>query len=175
MKTKSYLILSLFALFIFSCSVVDSLFTFTMDEQTTFTIPAGIPVNTPLDLTTPDIASNSSTVFENNNTRADLVKDIKLKELKLTVTNPANKSFSFLKSVHLYISTTSSDEIELAYLDNINSTTSTLNLTCTSAKLDTYVKASSFKIRASGVTKEAISQDISIKADMKFQVTADPF
>ena len=175
MKIKTYLLISFLSLFFFSCSVVDNLLTFTIDNQTSITIPTGFPVNTPFDLVTPEINSNSSSVFENNNTRADLVKDVKLKELKLTITNPANKTFTFLKSVHMYISTDANDEIELAYLDNINSTSNTLNLTCTTAKLDKYVKAPSFKLRVSALTKETITQDISIKADMKFQVTADPF
>ena len=175
MKTKKFIAVVIFGLIAISCSVIDDLLTFSIDNQTTVTIPSGFPANVALDVITPDIPSNSSSVFENNNTNAELVKDVKLKEMKLTVTNPANKSFSFLKSIHIYISTNDSDEIELAFLDDINSTSSTLNLTCTTAKLDKYVKASSFKLRTKAVTKESITQDVSIKADIKFQVTADPF
>jgi hypothetical protein len=40
----------------------------------------------------------------------------------LTITNPTDKSLAFLKSVRLFISTDANDEIELAYLENINST-----------------------------------------------------
>jgi hypothetical protein len=43
-----------------------------------------------------------------------------LKELTVTITDPANKTFSFLKSIRLYIST-DANEIELAYKDDINS------------------------------------------------------
>lgn len=178
MKTKKYIAVAIFGLIAISCSVIDDLLTFSIDNQTTVTIPSGFPANVALDVVTPDIPSNSSSVFENNNTNAELVKDVKLKEMKLTVTNPANKSFSFLKSIHIYISTNDTDEIELAFLDDINSTSNTsntLNLTCTTAKLDKYVKASSFKLRTKAVTKESITQDVSIKADIKFQVTADPF
>lgn len=175
MKIKNYVAIAIFGLIAVSCDVIDNLLTFSIDNQTTVTIPSGFPVNTALDLVTPDIPSNSSTVFENNNTNAELVKDVKLKEMKLTVTNPANKSFSFLKSIHIYISTTDTDEIELAFSDNINSASSTLNLTCTTAKLDKYVKAPSFKLRTKAITKETITQDVSVKADIKFQVTADPF
>jgi hypothetical protein len=39
----------------------------------------------------------------------------------LTITNPTDKSLAFL-SVRLFISTDANDEIELAYLENINST-----------------------------------------------------
>jgi hypothetical protein len=175
MKAKNFITVAIFGFIVISCNVIDDLLTFSIDNQTTVTIPSGFPVNTALELVTPEISSNSSTAFENNNTNAQLVKDVKLKEMKLTVTNPANKSFSFLKSIHIYISTNDSDEIELAFLDDINSTSNTLNLTCTTEKLDKYIKASSFKLRTKVLTKEAITQDISIQADMKFQVTADPF
>jgi hypothetical protein len=74
----------------------------------------------------------------------------------------------------LFISTDANDEIELAYLENINSTTNTLNLICTDQSLDKYIKASSYKISRSR-SKESIAQDITVKADMKFRVTADPF
>jgi hypothetical protein len=98
-----------------------------------------------------------------------------LKELKLTITNPTDKTFSFLKSIHLYISTDANDEIELAYLEDISSTTNVLNLTVSGAKLDKYIKAPSYKIRTKAVIKETLTKDIKVKAEMKFRVTADPF
>jgi hypothetical protein len=175
MKIKTYAILSLFALFIVSCSVVDKLLTFTVSNETSFKIASGFPLNLATEIITPDVTTNSSAEFQNNNTKADLVKDVKLTELKLTITDPADKTFSFLKSIHLYISTDANDEIELAYLDDINSTTNTLNLICTSQKLDKYIKASTYKIRAKAVIKESVTKDITVKSEMKFKVTADPF
>jgi hypothetical protein len=175
MKIKTYAILSLFALFIVSCSVVDKLLTFTVSNETSFKIASGFPLNLATEIITPDVTTNSSAEFQNNNTKADLVKDVKLTELKLTITDPTDKTFSFLKSIHLYISTDANDEIELAYLDDINSTTNTLNLICTSQKLDKYIKASTYKIRAKAVIKESVTKDITVKSEMKFKVTADPF
>lgn len=156
------------------CNAIDKLLTFTVTNETNFTINSGLPLNSPIDVPSPDVTTNSSTQYNNNNTRADLVKDVKLTELKITITNPANKNFSFLKAIHLYIATDGSDEIELAYLDNINSTANTLNLTCTSAKLDKYVRASSYKLRTRVTTDETLSQSVDIKANMTFKVTADP-
>ena len=175
MKTKKITILVLLVLLIISCSEVDKLLTFNISNQTTFTINNGLPFNSPFEVATPDVTTNSTSEFKNNNTNVDLVKDVKLEELKLTITSPADKTFSFLKSVHMYISTNANDEIELAFQDNINSTANTLNLTCTSQKLDKYIKASSYKIRTSVTTKETLTQETTIKADMKFKVTADPF
>ena len=175
MRTKIYLSIVTVMLLITSCNVIDDLLTFTIDTQTTFKIASGFPIGTAINVITPDVTTNSSSTFENNNTKADLVKDVKISELKLTITDPSNRSFSFLKSIHLYISTDANDEIELAYLDDINSTSNILNLTCTSQSLDKYIKAPSYKIRAKAVLKESLTQDITVKSDMKFRVTANPF
>ena len=175
MKTKSYALITLLVLFVASCSVVDQLLTFTVSNQTSFTIRSGFPLNTASEIITPDVTTNSSAEFQNNNTNANLVKDAKLKELKLSITNPTDKTFSFLKSVHLYISTDATDEVELAYLDDIKSTSNILDLKVTDAKLDKYIKAPSYKIRTKAVVQETLTKDITVKADMKFRVTADPF
>jgi hypothetical protein len=175
MKTKKNTILVLLALMIVSCSEVDKLLTFSISDQTTFKVNSGLPFNSPFEVATPDVTTNSTSEFSINNTNVDLIKDVKLDELKLSITSPADKTFSFLKSVHMYISTTADDEIELAFLDNISSTTNTINLTCTTQKLDKYIKASSYKIRTSVTTKETLTQETTIKADMEFKVTADPF
>jgi hypothetical protein len=175
MKTKIYLPILTFIFLITSCNVIDDLLTFSIDNQTTFKIASGFPLGTAFSVITPDVTTNSSSTFENNNTKADLVKDVTLTSLKLTITNPSNQSFSFLKSVTLYISTDANDEIELAFLEDINSTSGTIDLIPSKAKLDKYVKASSYKIRTKAVLKETLAQDISIRADMKFKVTADPF
>ncbi|MEO8235470.1 MAG: hypothetical protein ABI549_08665 [Flavobacterium sp.] len=172
MKSKIFLAI-IIASFI-SCSQIDKLLTFSVTNQASFTVSSGFVINSPLEIPTPDVTTNSSSNFSNNNTRADLVKDVKLQELKLTVTNPANKTFSFLKAVHIYISTNANDEIELAYADDIVSTANTINLTCTTQKLDAYIKASSYKLRTKITTKETLSQDITINADMRFSVVADP-
>jgi len=175
MKTKIFTILTIFSLFIISCNAVDKLLTFTISNQTSFKVQSGILFDTPFEVATPDVTTNSTSEFKNNNTRTDLVKDVKLEELKLSITSPANKTFSFLKSVHMYISTDANDEIELAFQDNVNATTNSISLTCTTQKLDKYIKAPSYKIRTKIVTKETVTEDIEVKANMKFKVTADPF
>ncbi|PKB15618.1 hypothetical protein [Flavobacterium sp. 5] len=177
MKTKKNIVIgmAILSLFTISCSEVDKLLTFTVSDEVTLKINSGLSVDTPFEIPTPDITTNSSEEFKNNNTKADLVKDVTLKELKLSIVSPADKTFSFLKSVHMYISTTNDNEIEVAYLDNISTTANSINLTCTSQKLDQYIKASTYKLRTAIVTKETFGQNIEVKANMQFKVTADPF
>jgi len=174
MKIKLHTLFAFLALAIVSCSVIDNLLTFNISQQYSFEVPSGIPVGIPLSTSTPDMTNDSSQEFENNNSNVNLVKDVRLKELKLTITDPAEQTFSFLKSIHLYISTNDNDEIEIAYLDDINTNEKYINLTSTNKKLDKYIKASSFKIRAVAVTKETVTNNIAINADIKFRVTADP-
>lgn len=172
MKNLILIFTGLFCLI--SCNKIDDLLTFSISDETQFTVSSGLPINLPFEIATPDVTTNSSAEFSNNNTRADLVKDIRLTELKLTVINPTDKTFSFLKAVHLYISTNSNDEIELASLDNINTTSNNINLICSGSKLDQYVKAGNYKIRTQVTTKETLTQDIDVKVNMTFKVTADP-
>ncbi|MFW0737123.1 MULTISPECIES: hypothetical protein [unclassified Flavobacterium] len=175
MKSK-LIALSLFlSLFLSSCDAVDDLLTFTISNETSIQIKSTSPINLPSEIITPDVTTNSSAEFENNKTKASLVKDVKLKSLKLMITNPSDKTFTFLKSVHLYISTTDSDEIELAYQDNINASTNSIDLICTDARLDQYIKADKYKIRTKVTLKETLTKDVTVKAEMKFRVTADPF
>ncbi|RKR08532.1 hypothetical protein C8C83_0114 [Flavobacterium sp. 90] len=175
MKSKSIALILFLAVFLNSCSAVDDLLTFTISNQASIQIKSSFPVNLPSEVITPDVTTNSSSEFSNNKTKASLVKDVKLKSLKLSITNPTDKTFTFLKSIHLFISTTDSDEIELAYQDNINETTNMIDLICTDKKLDQYIKSDKYKIRTQVTLKETLTKDVTVKADMKFKVTADPF
>jgi hypothetical protein len=156
------------------CKEVDDLLTFTISNEITITVPSNSPLNLPVELVTPEVTTNSSQSFANNNTEASLVKDVKLQELKLSIQAPAGKTFSFLKSVQLYISTSQSNEILLASLDDIPAGVASITLTPTKEKLDVYAKSSSYKLRTAIVTRETVTQNVEMKADLKFKVTAAP-
>lgn len=156
------------------CKKVDELLTFSISDETTFTVESTALLDLPVNIPTPDVTTNSNQKFENNNTSAALVKDIRLQSVRLTIKNPTGETFDFLKSIRLYISTNSSDEIELASLDNIPVGISTIELETTDDRLDAYVKSSSYQLRANVVTDEALSNDVDVKANIQFQVTAAP-
>jgi hypothetical protein len=175
MKSFSCVRLLVMALFFcLGCDKVDQLLTFTITDDTAIRIESTSPLNLPFEIPTPDITTNSNQEFQNNNTRADLVKDVTLQELKLTITNPTGRNFSFLKAVHLFISTNQSNEIELASLDNINTQANTITLIPTTRKLDEYIKASHYKLRTRIVTRETLTQAVDVRVDLRFRVTAHP-
>ncbi len=172
MKTKNFF-LAFFLLAIFSgCNKAGV--NFLISNQADFRVESSSPLNLPFEMGTPDVTTNSSQEFQNNNTASNLIKEVKLEELKLTITSPSGKTFSFLKSVQIFISTNSSDEIELASLDNIATTATSISLTTSTQNLDKYVKASSYKLRTRVVTKETLTQAVDIRAAIKFRIKASP-
>jgi hypothetical protein len=80
-----------------------------------------------------------------------------------------------LKSIHIFISTSDSDEVELAYLDNIPADVDTISLITTAINLDNYIKASSYKLRTQVQVREALTENVDILTDVKFWVTANLF
>lgn len=157
-----------------ACKDVDKLLTFRINDVTDIRIESSSPLNLPLDVPTPAVSSNSQQQYENNNTAKNLIKDVKLEEVKLTITDPPSKTFSFLKSIHIYISSDQSNEIELASSENISST-NIIYLEPTTEKLDVYAKAPSYNLRTEVETDETLTQPIDVQVDLKFAVTANTF
>ena len=160
-----------------SCKKINDLLTFNIVDKAEFTIPSssGTGINLPLVFNSPDVQSSSSETFSNNDTKADLVKDVKLTTLDLLIINPSGKTFGFLKSVKIYISGGSLPEKLLASKENISDDIgSRLSLETTSDKLDDYVKLSTYSLRYEIVTDQTFTEDIDIAALIVFRVTADP-
>ncbi len=174
MKYKIAYIVLLLAVVFSSCKKIDELLTFYVEDQTEIVIESSLPISLPLEIPTPDITTESEEEFSNNGTNANLVKDVYLSSFKLSITSPEGKTFSFLKSIHIYIRTNDSDEIELAYKDDISSDARVINLTTSGNRLDKYLKADGYKLRTEVTTREILAEDISILVDMRFKVTADP-
>ena len=173
--TGKVVLFALAATLLFACDEVDELLTFRINDQTSIQIASSAPITLPLGIPTPPVTSNSKQQYENNNTAASLVKDVKLEQLKLTITAPAAKTFSFLKSIRIFISSDQYNEIELASLDNISSTSNTIELTPTTEKLDPYIRASSYELRTEVTTDETLMENVDVRVDLKFVVTADTF
>jgi hypothetical protein len=156
-----------------SCAKVDQFFTFTITNESTIRIPATGPIDSAFAISSPDITTNSSEAFANNNTDAGHVKNIHLKSMELNITSPPGQTFDFLKSVHVYISTNSSNEIQLAYLDSIPQGVDSIALIPTQSALDQYVKAPSYNLRAEAVLRQGLTQDVNVDINSKFSVTAN--
>ena len=74
------------------CNALKKLTQFRVNQSTDFSVPSSLLVNVPISLPSPDITTNSSQTFANNNTSADMIESVKLEEMKLTITSPSGKS-----------------------------------------------------------------------------------
>ncbi len=160
-------------MFISSCDKIDELTQFDMEYETNYTISSSTGLNVPLELMSPDIESNSASTFENNNTKKDLVEEIRLEALSIVVLSPSNGDLSFLKSIEIYIEADGLDEKLIAWKDNIESNVgSSLSLETSGDDLKAYIKKDNFQLRLRTVTDEVISQDYELRADSRFFVDA---
>src|SRR5687768_17482979 len=82
-----------------ACKKTDELFTFFIEDEEDIFIdtPFAFPINTLLPIQAVPVTTNQSQEFSQNNTHADKVKNVSLDRLTLTITDPAGKTFSFLK------------------------------------------------------------------------------
>lgn len=170
-------LIALLAISFTACDKVDKLLTFYIEDEQTIEIPSqlsnGFPLGALIPLSPVAVNTSSYAEFSNNNTRADLVKDVSLNKLTLTLTDP-DDTFDFLQDIDLYISNDANEELRIAYYTDIPLGQNAIELVSTDAKLDKYIKAASYKIITKARLRKAIANDIAIKAKMRFKVTADP-
>ena len=172
----NFLILITTFIFFCGCDIqekIDKITTFNINNSANLTVPSATGINLPLDIATPDIDTSSKQSFENNNTRADLVENVNLTELTLTITNPNDRTFSFLKSLEIYISNGSDGPTLIAEIQDIpENVGGELQMETTGASLDEYVKADSYSLEFEAVTDETTNSETDITADMVFEVKA---
>ena len=156
-----------------ACDVVDDLLTFYINEEATIVVDSSFPIGlAPIAPVT--VTTNSEDTFKNNKTQAELVKDVTLDKLTLSITEPEGENFDFLSKIEIYISSEGNDEVRIAYLETIPKGAEEITLESTNAQLDKHIKGDSYSIRTKATLSEPVAQDTNIKANMRFKVTADP-
>ena len=172
---KALLLLPLALFLVFTgCKKIQELLTFYIDDTENIRIPASPVLGTLVSLTPLAVTTRSEDTFRNNNTRADLVKNVSLNKLTLTITDPNGQTFDFLQKIEIYISTNANNQIRLAYLDQVPRGVNAIELVSTDAKLDDYLKAASYTLTTKVQTSQALAREVTIRADSRFKVTADP-
>ncbi len=147
--------------------------TFYVEDETQTTIESAFPINLPFNLPILPVTTTATQEYENNKTTPELVEEVILEKITITVTSPSNADFSALKSIHIYIKKSDDTEIkEIAYLTNINSEAKTIDLICTKENLVTYLREESYKLDIEAELKEILLYDVDIKIDLKFKITA---
>ncbi|NHF61038.1 hypothetical protein FK220_016925 [Flavobacteriaceae bacterium TP-CH-4] len=171
MKKILPIILCVFLLF--ACDKIDDLTKFDMDYDSSVVIESAANINLPFDVVTPDVETNSESEFAVNDTRKDLIEEIKLKSLRLNITSPDNQDFSFLKSVEIFISAEGLEEVPIAAITEVpEDIGSLLELDTSDRDIKEYIKKDKFNLRLNTVTDEVLTSDCYIDVKSVFFVDA---
>lgn len=146
---------------------------FYVDYTTSAVIQSTFGTLVPYSVGTPEIETNSTYEFENNNTKKDRINSIFLKNLELNITSPTNETFSFVNDLEVYIDSPNNPEILIAAKNDIpNTVGDNLILDVPTTDLQEYIKDSKFSLRLKVVTDETIAQDVDIDIYSNFLVDA---
>ncbi len=155
------------------CSKLDELTQFHMDYEQSVVIPSSTGVALPFSVSTPDTQTDSESEFSVNDTRKDLIEEIKITALRLELSSPEGADFSFLESIEVYISAEGLDEVKIAWNDAVPTDAgSTLTLETSDVDLQEYIKKDSFTLRLSTVTDETLATAHEINVFSTFFVDA---
>jgi len=172
MKKIIFLLTAFSICLLTNCEKARKLTQFRMDYHETVVVGATQGINLPFNILTPEIESNAESTFSLNDTRKDLVKEIILDHVALTIISPEERTFSFLKSINIFLNADGLPEEKIAWRDNINSNNQRIELETTGKDLKDYIKKDTFVLRLNTVTKEHITRDYHIDIHSVFMVDA---
>jgi hypothetical protein len=160
-------------LLVSGCKKIDRLTQFDMTLDNSVVVPSTTGINLPVNLITPEVETNSEKTFESNDTRKDLVEEIRLTTLDLTITSPSNSSFSFLRSISIYISAPGVSETRIAWKDSVPASAGpALALDVSPDDLKEYIKKDKYTLRVNTVTDELLTSNQYIDIHSAFFVNA---
>jgi hypothetical protein len=153
--------------------LIDPFTHFNFETDYVVKVPASPVTSEPIEIVTPEIATHSDVLFTANKTRADLVEEIKLTQLDLSVKTPEGGTLTFLKSVDIYARAEGLPEVRVAYKENVPADVgSTLQLDATGVDLTEYFKKAKYQLRITVTSDEELTQDCGVNAHGKFFVDA---
>src|SRR5690554_6815585 len=160
---------------VFGCKKLAELTQFEIPFTASVVIPSSTVVDLPINIMTPEIETNSASIFKVNDTRKNLVKEIVLKSMALDVTSPSSGNLNFLESISIYMSAEGLDEVKIAWKEDVPADLKTLNLDVTGADLKEYIKADKFSLRMNIKTDELVTSEHHIDIHSVFFVDAKIF
>ncbi len=173
MKKLPIILIALASFLFYQCDILDQFTQFDIPYETQITIPGTPSTDVPLDIPTPNIETNIGDIFADQNTDAELIEEVSLKEMLLAITMPDSQSFEFLKSIEIFISADGLEEQRIAFLDSLPTDVGQeLLLETTGVNLKEYLLAANYSMRISAPLKSLVAQDTDVLIRLIFHVDA---
>ena len=175
---KNFFILlsSAFLLTNMSCKKIQELTQFDMSYNTKVTVPPTFGINTPFEILTPDINTNSDSEFSSRGTAKNYIDKINLTSMVMKITSPSTQRFDFLKSIEISISASGLSELKIAQkLDFPESVGNEVALDVLENDIAEYIKKDKFKLKVNVVSDKTIASEVQIDVNSVFRVKAKLF
>ncbi len=165
--------ISFLSLLFVQCTELDEYTMFDLEYTSSVSIPASSGINLPFDLFSPEVATNAETELGFHDTNKELVEEITLDEMILTITSPSDQRFDFVKSIEIFIEADGLSELRVAYIEEIpDNIGAELELTTLENNLREYIIKDKFTLRAKVVTDKFITQQVNISLASRYHVDA---
>ena len=161
--------------FAVGCEKLQKLTEFDIPYNSSFTVPATqlLGLGLPIDVPTPDITTNAETTFNSNGTAKDLIDNVKLSQLRLSISDTSNhQTFNFLRKATIFIKADGVAEQEIARLDSVPLGVTTIDFTTPSTNLSSFITKNTFSLRITATSRQESASDIKINVASKFHVNA---
>ncbi len=174
-KTAILLLCSVLILGISSCTktkqAVDELTEFDINYTTNLNIPSTsfTTVTTPVDISTPNIPTASSSRFTSEKTTQDLVSEIKMTKFNISTTGT---NLDFLKSVSIYIKADAQSELLVATKSNIPAGITATTADLKNVNIKEYIFKDNIQFRVSFLFQTGSAGTQNLKLDQTVHVKA---
>ena len=149
---------------------------FTLPQIGAGTVEIPTP-ETAVPFTSPPITNTVPDEFKKNNLNINKVKSVVVEALNLNIKAPAGQTFSFLKSVKIYLGADGIGERLIASKDNINSISpapTSLSMDPISNDIAPFIKGPTYYLKIEAVVVRTTTADIEIGSEIKILAIVNP-
>ncbi len=141
---------------------------FSIDYSTTLPVPSGsVNANVPVEFTTPDIPTTSSSRFATEKTTKELIDEIKLTKFNIS-TNSGN--LDFLKSISISIQASGLPGMAVASKTLIPTGQTSISTDLGDVNIKDYIFKDNIQFRVSVTVNTAIGSDKELKLEQSIKV-----
>jgi hypothetical protein len=167
---KKILIIIILFFQLTSCEKVDKLTDFSLELNSDLSIDADQALHTLIHLDQNEIILNDE-AFENNDTSRDLLEEVKLKDVILSIDNLSGNNFNFLTDIDFFIEAEGLPKIRVAWKNNMPDENKTqISLETLNENMVDYFKKDKLYISADIITDEEILRNIQVGVILSFNV-----
>ncbi len=147
---------------------------FDLPYETTFVVNETAIPGEPSDFTSPQIETSTAKEFEKNGISIETLKSASLKSLTLLIESPEDANFNNIQSASVYLSSDQQPSTLIAEVSNVPPDVNSIEVGVKDANLIEFLKGDFFQVRLKAVTKEGVTEEMTVRAKMVLSVEANP-